>query len=184
MLAWVEANELDAFTDYLVNEIEKLARAGADFGVLTANTPHIVFDELDRRSPIPLVSIVEAACDEAQALGLKRVALLGTRFTMQGQFYPDVFSKSGISIVTPRADEQAYIHEKYIGELLKNIFLPETRHGLTAIVDRMKATDRIEAVILGGTELPLLLRDPQHNGIPFLDTTRIHVNRIVAELVA
>ncbi len=184
LLAWVEANELDAFTDYLVNEIEKLARAGADFGVLTANTPHIVFDELVRRSPIPLVSIVEAACDEARELGLKRLALLGTRFTMQGQFYPDVFSKSGISIVTPRADEQAYIHEKYIGELLKNIFLPKTRHGLTAIVDRMKATDRIEAVILGGTELPLLLRDPQHNGIPFLDTTKIHVNRIVAELVA
>jgi len=184
LLAWVEANELDAFTDYLVNEIEKLARAGANFGALTANTPHIVFDELRRRSSIPLLSIVEAACDETRTLGLKRVALLGTRFTMQGQFFPEVFAKSGISIVTPHADEQSYIHEKYIRELLNNMFLPETRDSLLAIVDRMKASDGIDAVILGGTELPLLLRDPQQNGIPFLDTTRIHVNRIVAELVS
>ena len=184
LLAWLEANELDAFTDYLVNEIEKLARAGANFGALTANTPHIVFDELRRRSSIPLLSIVEAACDETRTLGLKRVALLGTRFTMQGQFFPEVFAKSGISIVTPHADEQSYVHEKYIRELLNNMFLPETRDSLLAIVDRMKASDDIGAVILGGTELPLLLRDPQQNGIPFLDTTRIHVNRIVAELVS
>jgi aspartate racemase len=87
-------------------------------------------------------------------------------------------------IVVPREDEQAYIHEKYTNELLNNIFLPETRDGLTAIVDRMKASDNIEALILGGTELPLILREPQHNGIPFLDTTRIHVSRIVAELFA
>jgi aspartate racemase len=184
LLAWMEASETDAFTDYLVNEIEKLSRAGADFGVLAANTPHIVFDELRRRSQIPLVSIVEATCDEARSRGLKRVALFGTRFTMQGRFYPEVFSKAGITIVVPSDDEQAYIHDIYTKELLNNIFLPETHDRLTAIMDRMKASDTIEAVILGGTELPLLLRDPEHNGIPFLDTTRIHVNRIVAELVS
>jgi aspartate racemase len=183
LLAGMEASELAAVTDYLANEIEKLARAGADFGALAANTPHIVFDELRRRAQIPLVSIVEAACDEARILGLKRVALFGTRFTMRGRFYPDVFSQAGITIVAPSDDEQTYIHAIYTKELLNNIFLPETRDRLTAIVDRMKARDSIEAVILGGTELPLLLRDPQHNGIPFLDTTRIHVERIVAELL-
>ncbi len=184
MLAWAEANEWEAFTDYLVDETGRLARAGADFGAIAANTPHIVFDEICRRSPIPLISIVEATCDKAQALGLTRVALFGTRFTMQAKFYPDVFSKAGITIVMPQDDEQAYIHEKYTRELLNNIFLPETRERLLAIVDRMKARENIEAVILGGTELPLLLRDPQRNGIPFLDTTKIHVSRIVAELVA
>ncbi|MDX6405448.1 MAG: aspartate racemase [Blastocatellia bacterium] len=184
LLAWIGANELDAFTNYLADAIERLARAGADFAAVAANTPHIVFDELRRRSSIPLISIVEATCNEAQALGLKRVALFGTRFTMQGQFYPQVFSKAGITIVVPREDEQTYIHEKYTNELLNDIFLPETRDGLTAIVDRMKARDDIEAVILGGTELPLILREPRHKGIPFLDTTRIHVNRIVAELFA
>jgi aspartate racemase len=184
LLAWIGANELDAFTNYLADAIERLARAGADFAAVAANTPHIVFDELRRRSSIPLISIVEATYDEARALGLKRVALFGTRFTMQGQFYPQVFSKAGITIVVPREDEQTYIHEKYTNELLNDIFLPETRDGLTAIVDRMKARDDIEAVILGGTELPLILREPRHKGIPFLDTTRIHVNRIVAELFA
>jgi aspartate racemase len=184
LLAWIGANELDAFTNYLADAIERLARAGADFAAVAANTPHIVFDELRRRSSIPLISIVEATYDEARALGLTRVALFGTRFTMQGQFYPQVFSKAGITIVVPREDEQTYIHEKYTNELLNDIFLPETRDGLTAIVDRMKARDDIEAVILGGTELPLILREPRHKGIPFLDTTRIHVNRIVAELFA
>jgi len=184
LLALMSANELQDVTDYLVDEIERLARAGANFAVLAANTPHIVFDQVRRRSPIPLISIVEATCAEARTLGLQRVALFGTRFTMQGRFYPDVFSTAAITIVLPQADEQLWIHEKYTGELLNNIFRPETHEHLLAIVDRMKACDDIEAVILGGTELPLLLQDPQHNGIPFLDTTRIHVQRIVAELLA
>jgi aspartate racemase len=184
LLAWMRADDLGSVVDYLLDEIQRLARAGADFGALAANTPHIVFDQLRRRSPIPLLSIVEAVCDEARTRKLKRVALFGTRFTMQARFYSDVFSKMGITIALPQEDEQVYIHEIYINELLNNVFRPETRDRLTDIVDRMKARDNIEAVILGGTELPLLLRDPQHNGIPFLDTTRIHVNRIVAELVA
>ena len=155
-----------------------------NFAALASNTPHIVFDELRRRSPVPLISIVESTCDAAQALGLKRVALFGTRFTMRGRFYPEVFSRAGLSIVVPEEDEQAYIHDIYMKELLNNIFLPETRQSLFAIVDNMKARDNIEAVILGGTELPLILRDPEHNGIPFLDTTKIHVARIVAELLS
>jgi aspartate racemase len=184
LVHWVGAGELDVFTDYLAAEIERLARAGADFAVLAANTPHLVFDELQKRSSIPLVSIIESACAAAQAMGLKRVALFGTRFTMQARFYPNAFAKAGIAVVVPNAAEQDYIHEKYLGELLNNIFLPETRQGLLAIVDRMKAEEEIEAVILGGTELPLLIHEPEHHGIPFLDTTRIHVNRIVAELCA
>ena len=184
MLAMMSANELDAVTEYLVREVEKIRKAGADFAALAANTPHIVFEGLQRRSAIPLLSIVESACGEAQALGLKTVGLFGTRFTMQGRFYPDVFSRSGIALVVPAENEQNYIHEKYIGELLNNIFLPETRRGLLAIADELKARHAIEGLILGGTELPLLLRDDEHNGIRLLDTTRIHVEGIVAELLA
>jgi aspartate racemase len=183
LIAWVGANELEALAAYLVAEIERLHRAGADFGLLASNTPHIVFDEVSRQSPMPLISIVEATRSEAQAKGLQRVGLFGTRFTMQGRFYPDAFSRAGIAIVTPKEDEQSYIHEKYMNELLNNIFLPETREHLLTIVDRMKADDQIEAIILGGTELPLILRDSEHNGIPFLDTTRIHVGAIVDHLL-
>ena len=183
LIGWITANELNAFTDYLVNAIEKLADAGVDFAALAANTPHIVFDELQRRSSIPLISIVESARDAALALGMKRVGLFGTRFTMQGHFYPDVFSRAGIELIVPKEDEQDFIHEKYLGELLKDLFLPETRERLLSIVDQMKEREDIEGLILGGTELPLILREVEHNGVPFLDTTKIHVNRIVTELL-
>jgi len=184
MLDLIGANELAKVTEYLVDEVQRLARAGADFGLLASNTPHIVFDEIRRQSPIPLVSIVEATCEAAQALGLKRVGLFGTRFTMQGRFYPDVFSKEGITLAVPEQDEQDYIHDKYMSELVNGIILPETRERLLMIVDRLKERQGIQGLILGGTELPLILRDVLDRGIPFLDTTKIHVKRIVAQLLS
>lgn len=180
----LEANQLDALIDYLAYEIRRLAGAGADFGVLAANSPHIVFDELRKQSPIPLLSIVEATCNHAKAGGLTNLALLGTGFTMQGRFYPEVFSRENIKLVTPQPDEQAYIHDKYLGELVKGVFLPETRQQLLAIIDRMKERDDIAGVILAGTELPLILRSPDKPPVPFLDTTQIHVQAIVKELLA
>jgi len=183
LLAWMKADNLAAVTDYLADELERLARAGADFGALASNTPHIVFDELQKRSPIPLLSIVEATRDEARARGIKKAGLFGTRFTMQAQFYPEVFGRAGIQIIAPNDEEQSYIHEKYLGELLNNIFASETRDSLLAIVDRLKEREDIEGLILGGTELPLILRDKEHNGVPFLDTTRIHVQSIVNKLL-
>jgi aspartate racemase len=84
----------------------------------------------------------------------------------------------------PSPDDQNYIHDKYFNELIPGKFLPETRAGLLAIVDRMKAKRDIDGVILAGTELPLILRDPDHNGIRFLDTTKIHVEAAVAEMLS
>ena len=178
------ANQFDKFAVHLSVEIERLARAGADFGAIAANTPHIVFDQLQRRSPIPLLSIVEATREKAQSLGLKRIGLFGTRFTMTGGFYQKVFAGAGLEIVTPNESEQDYIHEKYVGELLKNIFAEETRAGLMAIVAALREREQIEALILGGTELPLILRESEPSEVPFLDTTRIHVERIVRELLS
>ncbi len=183
LLEWMTAGELGKVTDYLAAEFEKLHQAGADFAALTANTPHIVFDELQRRSRLPLVSIVEATRDHVQKLGLTTVALFGTRFTMQASFYPEVFSRTAVKLVTPNDEEQNYIHEIYLGELLKDVFRPETRAKLLRVADEMKNRDGIEAVILGGTELPLLLRDPEHNGLLLLDTTHIHVDRLIAEML-
>ena len=184
VLAMFEASKFGEVAEYLAPELQRLAEAGADFGLLAANTPHIVFDEIQRRSPIPLISIVQATCDAAKARGLKRLGLFGTRFTMRGRFYPDVFSKEGIALSVPEPDEQDYIHDKYMNELVKGIFLPETRAGLLAIVDRLAEREKIDGVILGGTELPLILRDAEHHGIPFLDTTQIHVRAAVARLLA
>lgn len=183
MIEWMTAGNLASVADGLAFEFERLHKAGADVGALTANTAHIVFDELQQRSPIPLISMVEATCEEVQARGLKTVGLFGTRFTMQAPFYPAVFSRAGLKLVVPAEQEQDYIHGIYLGELLKDIFLPETRMRLLEIAIEMKRRDNIEGVILGGTELPLLLRDEEHNGMPLLDTTRIHVDKLVTEIL-
>ena len=183
-LDFMDANELSGMADFLFEAIGKLARGGADFGIISANTPHIVFDEIAPKSPIPLISIVEATRAAAKAQNLKRLALMGTRYTMQSDFYPKVFAREGIELFIPESEDQDYLHEKYFSELVPGKFLPETRAGLLAIVDRMKAASTIDGVILAGTELPLILRDPIHNGLPLLDTTKIHVEAAVAEMLS
>jgi aspartate racemase len=177
-------NQLKELTDYIVPEFMRLKAADADFGFLAANSPHIVFDDIARRSPIPLVSIVEATCAEAKVRGFKKLGLFGTRFTMHGRFYPDVFSRAGLELVVPAADEQDYIHDKYLNELIPGKFLPQTREGLLAIARRLRDEEGIQALILGGTELPLILTDESALGIPFLDTTQIHVNAILETAMA
>lgn len=184
MLDLVAANKLPEVTEYLLEEVRKLHRAGADFAALAVNTPHAVFDDLRHQSPLPLVSIVEATCQAAEAQGLKRVGLFGTRFTMQGRFYADVLGRAAINLVAPAPAEQDYIHDKYMNELVNGVFLPETRESLLAIAERLKAQEGIEGLILGGTELPLILREVKGAGIPFLDTTRLHVEQIVARLLS
>jgi aspartate racemase len=110
--------------------------------------------------------------------------LFGTRYTMQANFYAKVFTREGIELLVPDPHDQDYIHDKYFSELVTGKFLPETRAGLLAIVDRMKAKNNIDGVILAGTELPLILRDPDHKGIPFLNTTKLHVEAAVAEMLS
>ena len=184
MIDLITNNELSAVANYLVEALERLNGAGADFAVLASNTPHIVFDDVSARSPLPLISIVESACAYAEARQMKTVALFGTRFTMNAAFYPDVFARAGIKLVRPDEQEREYIHSHYMDELINGIFLPETRQALLQIVDRVNERERLDGVILGGTELPLVIQAESHNGIPFLDTTRIHVGRIVEELLA
>ena len=105
LLQLVAANRLEELTDWLLWEVDRLARAGAEVGLLASNTPHLVFPELSRQSSIPLLSIAEAASDAAAELGLRTVGLLGTQFTMQGRFYPEVFAQRGIAVLAPSAGD-------------------------------------------------------------------------------
>ena len=179
---FLEADNLSGMAEFLLHEIDKLPRAGAEFGIIAANTPHIVFDEVKAKSPIQLISIVQAACAHAKERGLKRLALFGTRYTMQADFYQKVFQREGIELLAPELREQNYIHEKYFAELVPGIFLPETRAGLLAIVDRMKSKMDLEGVVLAGTELALILRDESHNGVALLDTGKIHCQAALNEM--
>lgn len=175
----VTANELTQMADYLVEEVARLARAGAGLALIAANTPHLVFDEVQDRSPIPMLSIVTVTRDAAAAAGFRRLALFGTRFTMQASFFPQNFRIRQIALVVPGEAEQSYIHDKYMSELFVGIILPETRERLLEIVQATKERDRVEGVILGGTELSLILRDATAAGLPVLDTTQIHVEAAV-----
>jgi aspartate racemase len=168
--------------DYLQWSLGKLAGAGCDFAAMAANTPHIVFDELASRSPLPLVSIVEVSADEAARRAFTRVGLLGTGFTMEAGFYPAVFGRREIEVVVPDAGDRAWLHEQYLGNFLRGVFTPEARERVTAIIRALVEEHGIEAVVLAGTELPLLLSAPEVAGVPLLDTTELHVRRIVDEL--
>jgi len=179
LVDWFTANELAQVTDFLVSEIERLERAGADFALIAANTPHLVFDELQRRLRIPLLSIIEATADAAAAARLRRPAHFGTLFTMQATLFPDAFARRGITIVVPNEVGEKFIHEKYMGELVGGTILSETRTALMDIVEKMKQRNNVDALILGGTELSLILRESTAGSVPVLDTTQIHVESAV-----
>lgn len=171
-----------ALIEYLMGSLRRLAGAGVDFIAMTANTPHIVFDELDVQSPVPLLSIVDTCAEEAKRLGLTRLALLGTRFTMEAPFYPTVFERYGMKIIAPKKDERDWVHDRYMNEFLKGQFRDRVREDVISLIARLRDDEGIDGVILGGTELTLLLSAPVIAGVPALDTTALHVNAIVKRL--
>ena len=128
------------------------------------------------------MSIVEVCAEEARRLGLHRLALLGTRFTMEAPFYATVLARYGIAAISPKEPDRAWLHERYVGELLKGDFRDDTRRGVIALVGRLRDEESLDGVILGGTELPLLLTTPVIAGVPALDTTALHVTAIVDRL--
>jgi aspartate racemase len=176
------ATDRAAVAAYLAESLDRLANAGVDFAAITANTPHIVFDEVAKQSPVPLISIVEVCAEEAKRRGLKRFALLGTRFTMEADFYPKVFTRHEIAIVVPDERDRGWAHDRYTLELLKGDFRDSTRDGFVSLITRLRDEQRVDGVILGGTELPLLLQSPVIANLPVLDTTALHVAAIVQRL--
>src|SRR4029450_2992558 len=183
-LEMLTAGKLEELAAFLSEEVETLARAGAAFALVGAHPPHLVVDALARQSPLPLISIVEATADAAKAAGLKRLGLLGTRFTMQASFYPEAVAAREIEVILPNEEEQAYIHAKYMDELVPGIILPETRDRLMNIIKSLKDRAQIDGAILGGTELSLILRDETVFAVRILDTTQIHVEAAVARLMS
>lgn len=177
MLKLESDQDWDGLAGMLTDALHSLQNAGADFAFIASNTPHIVFEQVRRASPVPLVSIVEAARLEAEEQGLKKVGLLGTLFTMESRYYQAEFERSGIAVVVPNAAEQQYIQRKLFSEIEYGIFLEDTRNGLLEIVKRLIADESVDGVVLGCTELPLILTKGEY-GIPFLNTTEIHARRV------
>ncbi len=175
----MKQKEYPKATFYLLEKLEALKRAGADFAAITANTPHLLFDELEKKSPLQIISIVEATCMEAVNRKLKRSGLFGTEFTMNASFYPDVFKKNDIEVIMPTQAEKEIINQKLFSEIELGIFKNETRNLLIEIIQKMVDEQQIDSIILGCTEFPLILNQSEYCGIPVLNTTQIHVNKIV-----
>jgi aspartate racemase len=183
MLRLVSAGDFLNLVSYLTAELNRIVAAGAEVALFASNTPHLVFDDLRRHSSIPLLSIVEAARAHAKTLGLSRLGLFGLRFTMEARFYADVFAAEGMTVVSPTPAEQETIHTIYLGELVPGVFKPESRDRLLDIAAAMRHRESIDGLILGGTELPLLLRGSEVPECPFLDTAAIHVEAAVDHIL-
>jgi aspartate racemase len=172
-------NDITRLADFLSDEIKTLERAGVTHGAISSNTPHIVFDELQSRTSIKLISILDVTCAHIKATGVKRVLLLGTKTTMSAGFYHAAARKSGLELLTPSREEQEYIHEKYLNELLFNDIKTDTKERFLTIVNDFKKHDAIEGLILGGTELPLILDQGDFRKLMVFDSAAIHVDKIV-----
>jgi len=174
----VKTENWTELADWLLTKIFSLHHAGAEFAAIASNSPHRVFDLIQKKSPIPLLSIVEETCAKAQEMELKKIGLMGTQLTMEADFYKRPFQAHGITVVVPGREEQQLIHHKLFSEIELGIFKDSTRKELLTITKRMADEEGIEALILGCTELPLLLTESKF-GIPFLNTTAIHCEGIV-----
>jgi len=169
------AGDTVGYVAALVAALQALARAGADFALIAANTPHRHFDAIAAQSPLPLISIVEETVRAAGQRGYRSVGLLGTEITMRADFYPQAFARAGIRLVAPEKDDDLdYIDTKIMAELVNSQIVEETRQRLVAIARNLVAQHQLEAIILGCTELPLILSS-ENLGRPVLDTTRLHV---------
>jgi len=173
MIDLAEYEQWDKLTENVSKAVGSLAKAGADLAIIAANTPHIVFDKIKAKSPIPMLSIVEETFRVVEHTRLTKVGLLGTKTTMSADFYQKLFAKGGIAIVVPDKKQQEFIHNKLMTELQFGQIKSDTRMRFLATIKKMKENDGIEGVILGCTELPLILKKDMY-GIPFFNTTRIH----------
>lgn len=178
VLGFCRKRDYAGLTAYLLKGIRNLAAAGAQYAALTGITPHIVFEELSKASPIPLISMVDTARDYAAANGYKKICLLGTLPTMEGTFFQNSFAKRGIEVVTPTAEEKAYIGTKIETELEFGKVLPETQHAFKKIAERIIREEQVQAIALGCTELPLIF-DGVELPIPYIDVMQVHINALV-----
>jgi aspartate racemase len=176
-LNYCKNQDYDLLEEYLLNAINNLAKCGVEIAALTAGTMHIVYDQLKEKSPLPLISIPETVCQEAANKGYRKVGLLGTIFTMEKDYMKKPFVSKGIEVITPNKDERTLINDIITNELEAGIVKDSSREKLVQIINKMKL-DGIDAIILGCTELPMILNQ-EICQIACLDIVQLHIDRLV-----
>lgn len=178
MLTYSNNNRWDKLADFLADKFNLLKMAGCDFGALASNTPHKVFNDIQKQTKLSLISIVQTTCNYSVENEFKKLCLFGTGYTMKSDFYQDVFRKQGIEICVPDTEEIEYIHEKIFSELEFGIVKQETKKGFISILNRVVKDNNCEGAIMGCTELPLIIK-PEDISVAYLDTTTLHIQKIV-----
>jgi aspartate racemase len=169
---WPNAERWDLVAQGLIEAARRLEAAGAEFIVIATNTMHLVFDEVEDSVAVPVLSLLDAVADAILEMGIGTVGLLGTRFTMEKPFYRDALAAKGIKVLVPEKDDREYVNRVIYDELAAGQIRDESRAGYVQIIEKL-AREGAEAVVLGCTEIPLLVGE-EDVGLPLLDTTLIH----------
>ena len=172
---WMSKEDWESIEEALLDGLKRLAAAGSDFAVIATNTMHILFEKLQARSSIPLISIVDATAEAINGEGLKVVGLLGTRFTMEKPFYVEGLKKHGIDTIVPNKEERDYINKVVFGELSRGILLTESRNGYLEIINSLVERGA-QGIVLGCTEIPILVTQ-EYTDVKLFDTAVIHAEK-------
>lgn len=164
----------DGYIKEIMSGISALENAEVGFIIMSANSPHAVFNQVEMRAKVPMISIVKTIAEEARARGFRKLLLLGIKFTMQNSFYQDTCSQFGIEVITPSEKDQDTINQIIFDELNRGIFRDESRDYFLSIINKYPA----DGVILGCTELPLLLKQ-EDSPIAMLDTVELHTQAVL-----
>lgn len=169
LVGFEERGDIDGYIRYLATGIKSLEKAEAEFILIAANSPHAVFDVLQKKASVPLLSIVEITAMEAKRLKMKKLLLIGIKHTMQSPFYHDVFAKHGMEVITPSEEEQEEINTIIFKEFVLGIYKNATRNKLLNIINSYDE----DGVILGCTELSLAINQ-EDTKIKLLNTLELH----------
>lgn len=167
----IRADDWEAVAELLLASARKVAQAGAAFAICPDNTYHQAFKYLIPRSPIPWIHIAEAVAEEASRLGYARLGILGTKYLTESDVYPEALGRFGIGREIPDAPDRVRINEIIFKELVNGVFPEASRLYLNEVADKLK-TRGCDAVVLGCTEIPLIVR-PDDTPLPTLDSTRL-----------
>lgn len=180
---YVSNGRYDLLADYLSEKIESLKATGSEVIALTAATMHIVYDELVQRTKVPLVSIPKSVCEEIRRKGYKKVGLLGTIFTMEQDYMKKDLVEAGIDVLVPEKSDRELVAKRIYEELEVGTVKESTLKEFIGIIEKMKKERGIQALILGCTELPLLL-NKENCPVDCLDSVEIHLQKLIELAVA
>lgn len=175
---WQRNGEWHAAAKEMAGALERLRGAGADFGLIATNTMHFVFDEVQQAVGMPLLSIVDATVEAIRRAGIRSVGLLGTVFTMRERFFRDGLERAGIQALVPGPGDHPLINRVIFEELCRGEYRPESRQLLLDLIECLRNRGA-RGIILGCTELPLLLRQ-EHCALPLFDTALLHAEQALA----